>query len=494
MCAPVSCEQRGAMSELGTPPVEREGGRDTRIGGADRASPELRRLPSVDALLRDPQLQDVELRSGRDLLTAAVREVLAEVRRAVRGGGTVPEREDLVAAALARLEEWLRPTLRPVINATGVILQTNLGRAPLSAGALEAMRHVAAYSNLEFDLEAGERGSRYYHAEALLQRLTGAEGALLTNNNAGGILLVLSALACGGEVIVSRGQLVEIGGGFRIPEVLEQSGARLVEVGTTNRTYARDFAAACREATRLFLYVHASNFALVGFVHQPEIAELARAAHEKGVLLAVDLGSGALLDTAAFGLSHEPMVQECLAAGADLVTFSGDKLLGGPQAGIIVGRGDLIAALRCHPLTRALRVDKFTIAALGATLTSYLRGRAVEELPVWQMIALAPEAIRRRARRLAGWLRARGTDAEVVTGLSTVGGGSLPGEMLPTYLVALRVPSAAALAKRLRLGEPAVVGRIEEGRYLIDLRTVLTEQEGDLRQALERALASDCSG
>lgn len=449
---------------------------------------ELRRLPSVDALLRDERLEPLVARGGRDLVTAAVREVLDEARRGVRGGGIVASREALLASVAGCVESWLSPSLRPVINATGVILQTNLGRAPLSARALEAMRQVAAYSNLEFDLEAGQRGSRYRHAEGLLQRLTGAEGALLTNNNAGAVLLALSALAQGRQVIVSRGQLVEIGGGFRIPEVLAQSGARLVEVGTTNRTYARDFEAACGPETAVLLYVHPSNFRLVGFVREPEVAELARLARDKGVLLVADQGSGALLDTAAFGLAHEPTAREYVAAGADLVTFSGDKLLGGPQAGIIVGRAELIARLRSHPLARALRVDKLTIAGLSATLAAYLTGHATEELPVWQMIALGPEAIKRRARRLARRLRALGVGADVIAGRSTVGGGSLPGETLPTYLVAPRGPSAQVLARRLRLGEPAVVGRIEEDRFLIDLRTVLPGQEADLWRALEQAL------
>ncbi len=446
---------------------------------------ELRRLPGVDALLGHPQLMALQARSGRELATAAVRAVLDEARAAIRAGASAPDHAALVAAAAERIRAWLLPSLRPLINASGVILQTNLGRAPLSEAALEAMRRAARYSNLEYDLEAGHRGSRYIHAESFLQRVTGAEAALLTNNNAGAILLVLSALAQGREVVISRGELVEIGGGFRIPDVLTQSGARLVEVGTTNRTYARDFEAACGPETAMLLQVHTSNFRLTGFVHQPGTAELAAVAQARGALLVVDLGSGVLLDTAAFGLAHEPTVQESLQAGADLVTFSGDKLLGGPQAGIIVGRAELVAVLRRHPLTRALRVDKLTIAALGATLAAYQAGRAVEEIPVWRMIALAPETLRRRARRLA-----RRLGAEVIAGHSTVGGGSLPGETLPTYLVALRTPSPDALARRLRLGEPPVIGRIEEDRFLLDLRTVAPEEEFALLHALEAALAA----
>jgi len=449
---------------------------------------ELRRLPSVDALLGHPEIAALAALSGHDEAARAVREAIDEARAAIRGGAPAPEHPALVAAAAERIRGRLLPSLRPVINATGVILQTNLGRAPLSAAALEAMRRVAAYSNLEYDLEAGRRGSRYYHAEGLLQRVTGAEAGLLTNNNAGAVLLVLAALASGREVVVSRGQLVEIGGGFRIPDVLAQSGARLVEVGTTNRTYARDFAAACGPETALLLQVHTSNFRLTGFVHQPETAELAQVAREKGVWLVVDLGSGVLVDTAAFGLAHEPTVQEALAAGADLVTFSGDKLLGGPQAGVIVGRAELVERLRRHPLTRALRVDKFTIAGLSATLAAYQAGRALQEIPIWRMIGLSLAEVRQRAQRLARRIRALGVEAEVVPGNSTIGGGSLPGETLPTALVALHAASADALARRLRLGDPAVVGRIEEDRLLLDLRTVLPEEEGELLRAVERAL------
>ncbi|MGQ9683212.1 MAG: L-seryl-tRNA(Sec) selenium transferase [Anaerolineae bacterium] len=453
-------------------------------------SPELRRLPAVDALLKEPAVQEAMARVGHELATEAVRAVLGEARRAVQAGDMAPSAAALAAEAARQAEQWLAPPLQPVINATGVILQTNLGRAPLSTAALEAMRRVADYSNLEYDLERGERGSRFVHAESPLKRLTGAEAALVVNNNAGAILLVLSALAAGREVIVARGQLVEIGGGFRIPEVLAQSGARLVEVGTTNRTYARDFAAACGADTAALLFVHSSNFRLVGFVHEPTIAELAEVAHARDLPLLADLGSGALLDTAAYGLAHEPTVREYLQSGADLVTFSGDKLLGGPQAGLIAGRAELVGKLRRHPLTRALRVDKLTLAALGATLSSYLTGRATAELPVWQMISMPAEAIERRARRLVRRLRAMGAQAEVIPGRSTVGGGSLPGETLPTYLVALRVPSPGALAHHLRTSEPAVVGRIEGERLLLDLRTVLPGQEPVLCAALERAISS----
>jgi L-seryl-tRNA(Ser) seleniumtransferase len=381
----------------------------------------------------------------------------------------------------------LRPSLYPVINATGVIIHTNLGRAPLSQAAQEAMRETSAYSNLEYDLPAGERGSRYVHAEALLRRLTGAEAGLVVNNDAAAVLLILTALAKGREVIISRGQLVEIGGGFRIPEVMAQSGAQLVEVGTTNRTYLRDYEAAITPNTAMLLHVHSSNFRILGFVHETPLADMVNLAHAHGLLAVEDLGSGALLDTAQFGLSHEPTVQESLATGIDLVCFSGDKLLGGPQAGIIIGKKSLIEILKRHPLTRALRVSKSVIAGLQATLIHYLKGEAIQQIPVWQMMAMDVEHIRSRALALATWLREKGVSADVTNGWSTVGGGSLPGETLPTCLVAIHVDAPQQVAKRLRLGSPSVLGRIEKDSFVLDLRTVLPTEEAALRKALEAA-------
>jgi L-seryl-tRNA(Ser) seleniumtransferase len=346
------------------------------------------------------------------------------------------------------------------------------------------MRAVGAgYSNLEYDLQAGERGSRSIHLAALLCRLTGAEAALAVNNNAAAIYLALTALAAGREVVVSRGQAVEIGGGFRIPDVLRQSGAALVEVGTTNRTYARDYAAAISERTALLLRVHTSNFRLTGFVHETALAELAALGAERGVPVLDDLGSGTLLPTAPYGLTAEPTVQESVAAGADLVTFSGDKLLGGPQAGLIVGRAGLVERLKRHPLTRALRVDKTTIAGLEATLLAYLHGTAARELPVWRMIAARPEELRARAERLAGLAGGAAIPCQ-----SAVGGGSLPGQLLPSFALALDVARPDELARALRRGEPAVVGRIDEGQLLLDLRTVLPEQDEALVGALHRAI------
>ncbi len=450
---------------------------------------ELRKLPSVDRLLREEAIRALVEEHGHDLTVEAVRQALDLARQGILAGGACPPTEELVEMARASLQALLRPTLRPVINATGVIIHTNLGRAPLSAEARAAMEAAArGYSNLEYDLEVGQRGSRYVHAEELLCRLTGAEAALVVNNNAGAVLLILSALAGGGEVIISRGQLVEIGGGFRIPDVMRQSGARLVEVGTTNRTYLKDYEEAIGEDTALLMRVHRSNFRLAGFVHEPSLGELVELGKKYGLDVVDDLGSGALLDTSLYGLAHEPTMQESIAQGAALVSASGDKLLGGPQAGIIVGRGDLVARLKRHPLTRALRVDKTTLAGLQATLLHYLKGEAQEKIPIWRMIATPLEALQERAEAWAERLREAGAAASVVDGRSAVGGGSLPGETLPTKLVAIEADSPDELARRLRLGDPPVIGRIEGDRLLLDPRTVLEGEDELLLEAVRRAL------
>ena len=452
---------------------------------------ELRKLPSVDRLLQEQPVQTLSREYGHSLVVEAIRVTLDDLRWRILAGADCPSQAELLAEIGGRVAASTRPTLQPLINATGVIIHTNLGRAPLSDATLAAMQEAGTgYSNLEFDLAQGERGSRYDHAEELLRRLTGAEAALLVNNNAGALLLILTALARGREVVISRGQLVEIGGGFRIPDVMAQSGARLIEVGTTNRTYRRDYETAITEATALLLRVHSSNFRIIGFTHQVESGELVELARECKLEMVDDLGSGALLDTAAFGLAHEPMVQESVAAGADLVCFSGDKLLGGPQAGIIVGKKALVERLKQHPLVRALRVDKTTIAGVQANLLHYLKGEALREIPVWRMIAMPLPEIEARAARLAAQLAEVGIQAEVAEGFSTVGGGSLPGETLPTRLVALRVNSPDALARSLRLGQPAVVGRIEGGRLLLDLRTVLPGQDEVLGRCAKRALVT----
>ena len=379
-----------------------------------------RALPSVDRLLAHETLQDAIAEYGRELCVETARAVLAEVRSRLQADAEAPRLPDLAADVARRLAEVNRGTLYPVINATGVIIHTNLGRAPLSRAARTAMDAVASgYSNLEYDLDAGERGSRYLHAEKLLCQITGAEAALAVNNNAGAVFLALSALAQGRDVVISRGQLVEIGGGFRIPDVMRQSGARLVEVGTTNRTHLRDFEAALTADTALLLRVHSSNFKQIGFVSEVSLAEMVELGHKTGVPVLDDLGSGSLLDTSRYGLAAEPMVQESVAVGADLTTFSGDKLLGGPQAGLIVGREALVARLRHHPLARALRVDKSTLAALQATLLHYLRGEAEREAPVWRMIATPVQELEARAAAWAAELRPLGIPALVIPATST---------------------------------------------------------------------------
>ena len=418
---------------------------------------------------------------SHDLVVEGLRQALDAARQAILAGGPAASHDELASRAADILRQQLRPTIRPVINATGVIIHTNLGRALLSPAARAAIEQTArSYSNLEYDLKAGQRGSRYVHAEELLCRLTGAEAALVVNNNAGAVLLILSALARGREVIISRGQLVEIGGGFRIPDVMRQSGAIMVEVGTTNRTHRRDYEAAITDQTAMLLRVHRSNFRLTGFVTEPTLAEMADLAHSRDLLVGDDLGSGTLLDTADYGLAHEPTIQESLAAGADIVSCSGDKLLGGPQAGIILGHADLIAQLRRFPLTRALRVDKTTLAGLQATLLHYVKNEAAREVPVWRMIAIPLEALAVRAEAWARRLAAAGLRSKVRDGRSAVGGGSLPGETLPTRLLALLEPSPERLASFLRHADPPVIARVEDEQLVLDPRTVQPEEENEL--------------
>lgn len=443
-----------------------------------------RQLPSVDQLA-----QAIGKRNGtlhhRQAVDAA-REAIQAARDALVSGAGVPTPEALIADALQRAHSAARPSLRRVINASGVLLQTNLGRAPLSAAALAAVEDVSrSYSNLEFDLDAGKRGSRHEHVRDLLRRATGAEDGMAVNNNAAALFFVLNALTANGEVIVSRGQAVEVGGGFRIPDVLRQSGAKLVEVGTTNRTYARDYAEAITEETAALLRVHASNFKLHGFVHEATTAEMASVAREAGVLLIDDLGSGCLLDTRGWGMDAEPTVQDSIAAGADLALFSGDKLLGGPQCGLIVGSTKLLAQLRRHPLARALRVDKTTIAALNATLMSYVNGTAVEDIPFWRMVDQSEAAIRRRAQR---WARASGAAGTVVRSTTMIGGGSLPGQGIPTWCTALRVTDVDAFHARLRELEPAIVGRVEADALLLDPRGVEQSDDGRVADAIGRTI------
>jgi L-seryl-tRNA(Ser) seleniumtransferase len=446
----------------------------------------LRRLPAVDRLLSSATAVELVSHYGRELTVAALRAVVAERRAAIlHQEDEVPANGILLNEARAWLEALLAPSLRPVINATGVIIHTNLGRAPLSQAALAAVQAAAAgYVALEYDLAAGERGSRAVHAGNLLTHLTGAEAALVVNNNAAAVLLMLTALCRDREVIISRGQLVEIGGGFRVPDVMAQSGARLVEVGTTNRTHLRDYAAAVNEKTAAILVAHHSNFKIVGFTSEPSLAELAELAQAEKILLLYDQGSGAMLDSSIYGLAPEPMVADSLKAGVDVIAFSGDKLLGGPQAGILCGRRDLIQLLTRHPLARAVRADKLCLAALAATLNFYLTGRAVAEVPVWRMIARQPAAIEAQARAWVAHLQESGVQAGVIEGHSTVGGGSLPGATLPTWLVAVTHPGLDGVAAALRASQPPVIGRIGDGRLLLDPRTVLPGQEEDLLRAV----------
>jgi len=445
----------------------------------------LRDLPSVDSILLSADAQDWILQYGRPLTVEAIRLVLKQAREQFPLESQLPNRKTLTDSIQTLLRDWTAPTLEPVINATGVILHTNLGRAPLSRAALQSASSVSlGYSNLEFDLAKGKRGSRLEHAETLLQRITGAEAALVVNNNAAAVLLVLTALARRRAAVIARSQLVEIGGGFRVPDVMKQSGARLVEIGTTNRVHLADYETALEESPALILRAHRSNFRIIGFTSEPELAQIADLAQRAGVPVVDDLGSGALLDTSRYGLGHEPMVQESLEAGADLVCFSGDKLLGGPQAGIIVGKSGLIARLKKHPLARAIRADKLCLAALTATLLHYLKDEAERDVPIWRMISASSEALRERAE---GWV-SRLDQGQVVSGESTVGGGSLPGETLPTFLFALKPARPDLLLALMRRSNPPIIARLENNLVLLDPRTVLVEQEETLIARLKQLL------
>ena len=454
--------------------------------------------PSVERLLASVRSQ-LDDRAAPDAVTAVARDVVAGDRARLAAGESPTTVDALAAAVRDRLDGFTDPSesgLTTVINATGVILHTNLGRAPWPKAAIEAAtRAASAYSLLEFDRDAGRRGPRFRAVEDHLIALTGAEDALVTVNNAAALVLAVG-LAGKHGVAVSRGELVEIGGGVRIPEIVRRTGARLIEVGTTNRTRASDFEAALTDGrATVVLRVHPSNFAQTGFVETPHPIEVARLAHEHGAIVIDDLGSGALLETAAFGLAHEPTPSERLAAGADLVTFSGDKLVGGPQAGLIVGRADLIAWIRKDPLARAVRAEKVTLAALAATLGLYRAGRATTDIPVWRMIAATPEDLGRRADATVAALPAAAQERVSVTEMaSAVGGGSLPGQTLESVGLVVVGPRADALASRLRAGDPAVVGRVEGGAVLLDLRTVEPSDDAALGEALARALGSSDSG
>ena len=443
----------------------------------------MRALPSIDELLHRPSLAPVLAQHPRPRTVAALRRAVSEARRRLLEGDSRPFEDADVTAAL---EDLSQPNLRRVINATGVVLHTNLGRAPLAPEAADRAREIAAhYSNLEYDLDEGERGSRYAPVLDHLRALTGAESAVVVNNNAAAVLLVLAALCQGREAIVSRGELVEIGGGFRIPDVMRQSGALLVEVGTTNRTRLADYEQAIRAETGLLVKVHQSNFAQIGFTEGVPTHELADLARRRKLPLFEDLGSGSLVPLEGFGMTAEPTVRSVMGAGADVVTFSGDKLLGGPQAGIAVGREELIARIRLHPLNRAVRVDKMTVAALEATLELY-RDERYEDIPALRLLRQDPAELRVRAESLRQLLHSRGVDAEVVETRGQVGGGAMPLAEPVSFACALRRGEPTVLRERLRQAEPPVIARISEERVLLDVRC-LTDDELD---PLARAVAT----
>ena len=428
---------------------------------------------------------DLLVRFGRPLTLDALRLTLDETRARLKldGGSASPSFDSILAQAESHLAAWTTPSLAPVINATGVILHTNLGRAPLSESTIRAMNAVAAnYSNLEFDLETGKRGSRLIHAESILQKLLGVESALIVNNNASAVLLVLSALANKKRVVIPRSQLVEIGGGFRVPDVMKQSGAKLAEIGTTNKVRISDYKDALAEPTALVMRAHRSNFKIVGFTEEPELAKIVESAHKANVIVVDDLGSGALIDTAKYGLAHEPTVQESLVAGVDIVCFSGDKLLGGPQAGIIVGKKELIERIKKHPLARAVRADKISLAGIAATLLHYLKDEAEREIPTVRMMSLTARQVEVRAE---AWRNAVG-QGEVVESKSTVGGGSLPEESMPTFVLSLRVKSPDKFLAKLREANPPVIARTENDNVLLDPRAVLDDDA--LLRVLKEAL------
>jgi L-seryl-tRNA(Ser) seleniumtransferase len=456
---------------------------------------EFRNLPSVDKLISNERIKQLADSYSHELIISLVRHQLEVERLAIASGNPCPSIDKIVESISAQLYRFESPSLRSVINATGVVLHTNLGRAPLSREAVTAMENVSRnYSNLEFDLDSGKRGSRQVHIEQILCQLSGAEAAMVVNNNASAVLLGLIALARRKEVIVSRGEAVEIGDSFRIPDVMRQSGAKLIEVGTTNRTYISDYEQAITPRTAALMRVHSSNFQVVGFTHSVTIEEMVGLGQKYNLPVLDDLGSGCFLDTTVYGLAPEPLVQQSISSGIGLAFFSGDKLMGGPQAGIIVGKKELINKLKKQPLARAVRIDKIRLAGLVATLVHYLKGEATQKIPVWRMIAEPLEEIDRRAKL---WAETLGSLAQVREGESMVGGGSLPGSTLPTRLVAIKgrkskgTNLAQKLAYRLRTNEKyPVIGRISDDVLLLDPRSVLPEDDEIMLQAL-RDLTDD---
>jgi L-seryl-tRNA(Ser) seleniumtransferase len=454
---------------------------------------ELRKLPSIEKILEAAAIKPEIDRYSRALVTRAAQTVLDEARRQIAEGAACPGEDELLGHIRRFLTREWPGFLNPVINATGVIIHTNLGRAPLSQTALESLSTISGnFCNLEYDLLSGKRGARAREVEKLLCLLTGAESALITNNNAAAVLLALIVLARNREVIVSRGELVQIGGGFRVPEIMQQSGVRLVEVGTTNQTYINDYEQAIGGESALLLKVHQSNFLIKGFTHSVSILELKTLGKKHDLPVVYDLGSGAMLNTEEFMSAHEPTVREALADGSDVVCFSGDKLLGGPQAGIILGKKSYVDRLRQHPLMRVIRIDKMAAAALAATLKHYLQKEAVQKIPVWQMIAASPEEIETRAKAVVKKLAEIGITASIIDGSSMVGGGSLPDQTIPTRLVAIKPPYPLVdFIYRLRLATPPLLGRIEDEQFLIDMRTVMPALDDILVKVIESVLSKE---
>jgi len=446
---------------------------------------DLSAIPSVDSILQSPAADKLIDIAGRELAVKAIRQSLDQIRKKMRSGLPLPDINVIIEGANKFAMEWIQPSLYPVINASGIILHTNLGRAPLSNDTIKAMQAVSAnYNNLEFDLLKGKRGKRSVHAEEILKKLTGVESALVVNNNAAAVLLVLTALAKNKKVVIPNSQLVEIGGGFRVPDVMRQSGAKLVPIGTTNRIHLSDYIQALEDGASLVLNAHHSNFKIIGFTTEPGLEEVAAAAHTHSVPFVYDLGSGAMIDTCSYGLAHEPTVSEAISAGADIICFSGDKLLGGPQAGIIIGRSDLMKKIKRHPLARAVRADKTCLSGISTTLIHYLKGEVEEKIPIWKMISMDKNTIHQKA---LGWKKSIG-QGSVIEGNSMVGGGSLPGETLPTYLLALDIPKANKFLARLRALPFPIIARIENGQTLFDPRTVLPNQEETFLLGLKQVL------
>lgn len=444
-----------------------------------------RALPSVDLLLSSEPAQVLRTQIGRKLLLQAIREVLDDIRNDEIAG--TPDIAEILNLTSERIQSWLDQSLVPVINATGVIIHTNLGRSPLSTETVQAMSAVSCnFNTLEFDLSKGVRGSRYVHALDIIKRVTGAESALVVNNNAGAVLLILSAVASRKKAAISRSQLVEIGGGFRVPDVMRQSGVKMIEVGTTNRTRLSDFQDALDDGVRVIVRAHPSNYKIIGFTEEPDYTELVKLAHRYEAIVIDDLGSGCLLDTSAYGLTHEPTIQESLSAGSDIVCFSGDKLIGGPQAGIILGSEAILKVIRKHPLARAVRADKTCLAGIQATLTHYLKDEVERKVPIWKMISMSTDIINQRAVTWQSELKV----GEVKDGLSTIGGGSLPGETLPTRLWVIPVKSPQAFLARLRKLATPIIARVEKDEVVFDPRTIFPEQDelfmGLIRQVLNQ--------